>query len=114
MTHLATTSSAEAGPEEALDENSVRPERLEANCLRAPRKGALAAAMAGSDPGMGFDRDGGEPVVRKLRHFRLVLVDNRGSGLSDLPAGSFRVADMAGGVVAVLDHAGVRTATLWA
>ena len=56
----------------------------------------------------------GEPVVRELRHFRLVLVDNRGSGLSDLPAGSFRVADMAGGVVAVLDHAGVRTATLWA
>ena len=45
--------------------------------------------MAGSDPGMGFDRDGGEPVVRELRHFRLVLVDNRGSGLSDLPAGRF-------------------------
>jgi 3-oxoadipate enol-lactonase len=61
--------------------------------------------------GMGFDRHGWAPVVRKLqRHFRLVLVDNRGSGLSDLPAGSFRVADMAGDVVAVLDHAAVRRA----
>jgi pimeloyl-ACP methyl ester carboxylesterase len=39
-----------------------------------------------------------------------VLVDNRGSGLSDLPAGSFGVADMAGDVVAVLDDAGVRRA----
>jgi pimeloyl-ACP methyl ester carboxylesterase len=37
-------------------------------------------------------------------------VDNRGSGLSDLPAGSFGVADMAGDVVAVLDAAGVRRA----
>ena len=61
--------------------------------------------------GMGFDRHGWDPVVRKLqRHFRLVLVDNRGSGLSDVPAGSFSVADMAGDVVAVLDDAGVRRA----
>jgi 3-oxoadipate enol-lactonase len=61
--------------------------------------------------GMGFDRRGWDPIARKLRrHFRLVLVDNRGSGLSDLPAGSFGVADMAGDVVAVLDDAGVRRA----
>jgi 3-oxoadipate enol-lactonase / 4-carboxymuconolactone decarboxylase len=39
--------------------------------------------------GMGFDRFRWEPVLRKLRrHFRLVLVDNRGSGYSDLPTGS--------------------------
>jgi len=58
--------------------------------------------------GMGFDRSGWEPVLRKLRHrFRLVLVDNRGTGRSDRPAGSFAVADMAGDVVAVLDAAGV-------
>ncbi len=58
--------------------------------------------------GMGFDRHGWDPVARKLRrHFRLVLVDNRGSGRSDLPAGSFGVADMAGDVVAVLNDAGV-------
>jgi 3-oxoadipate enol-lactonase len=58
--------------------------------------------------GMGFDRFGWEPVLRKLRrHFRLVLVDNRASGLSGRPAGSFAVADMAGDVVAVLDAAGI-------
>lgn len=61
--------------------------------------------------GMGFDRFGWEPVLRKLlRHFRLVLVDNRGSGGSDLPTGSFGVADMATDIVAVLDAAGVRRA----
>lgn len=61
--------------------------------------------------GMGFDRSGWEPVTRKLRrHFRLVLVDNRGSGRSDLPSGSFGVADMAGDVLAVLDRAGIRRA----
>ena len=58
--------------------------------------------------GMGFDHSGWEPVLRKLRRrFRLVLVDNRGTGRSDRPAGSFAVADMAGDVVAVLDAAGV-------
>ena len=37
--------------------------------------------------GMGFDRSGWDPVLRKLRHhFRLVLVDNRGFGRSDRPA----------------------------
>jgi 3-oxoadipate enol-lactonase len=61
--------------------------------------------------GMGLDRFGWEPVLRKLRrHFRLVLVDNRGFGRSDRPAGSFAVADMAGDIVAVLDAAGIRRA----
>lgn len=61
--------------------------------------------------GMGLDRHGWEPVRRKLqRHFRLVLVDNRGSGRSDLPAGSFDVSDMAVDVLAVLDRASVRRA----
>jgi 3-oxoadipate enol-lactonase len=61
--------------------------------------------------GVGFDRFGWHPVLRRLRrYFRLVLVDNRGSGRSDLPAGSFGVADMAADVVAVLDDAGVRRA----
>src|SRR6516225_11829857 len=61
--------------------------------------------------GLGLDRFGWEPVLRKLqRHFRLVLVDNRGSGLSERLPGSFAVADMAGDIVAVLDAAGVRSA----
>jgi 3-oxoadipate enol-lactonase len=58
--------------------------------------------------GMGFDRSGWEPVLPSLgRSFRLVLVDNRGAGGSDRPAGSFTVADMAGDIVAVLDAAGI-------
>lgn len=58
--------------------------------------------------GMGFDRLGWQPVLGELRrHFRVVLVDNRGSGRSDRPAGAFEVADMVGAVLAVLDAAGV-------
>jgi pimeloyl-ACP methyl ester carboxylesterase len=61
--------------------------------------------------GMGFDRSGWEPVLGKLgRRFRLVLVDNRGFGLSDRPTGRFTVADMAGDILAVLDAAGIRRA----
>jgi len=61
--------------------------------------------------GMGLDRQGWGPVLRRLRrHFRLVLVDNRGFGQSDRPAGWLAVADMAGDVVAVLDAAGIRRA----
>ena len=60
--------------------------------------------------GMGLDRLGWEPVLRKLRRrFRLVLVDNRGVGHSG-QAGSFTVADMAGDIVAVLDAAGISRA----
>ena len=58
--------------------------------------------------GMGFDRSGWDPVLSALRRrFRLVLVDNRGTGRSDRPDGSFNVADMADDVVAVLDAAGI-------
>ena len=60
--------------------------------------------------GMGFDRLGWQPVLGTLgRHFRLVLVDNRGFGSSSR-AGSFSVADMADDVVAVLDAADIRRA----
>jgi 3-oxoadipate enol-lactonase len=61
--------------------------------------------------GMGLDRFGWEPVLRQLQHhFRLVLVDNRASGLSDRPRRRFAVADMAGDIVAVLDAANIRQA----
>jgi 3-oxoadipate enol-lactonase len=61
--------------------------------------------------GMGFDRSGWEPVLPALRRrFRLVLVDNRGTGRSDQPDGSFTVGDMAADVVAVLDAAGIARA----
>jgi pimeloyl-ACP methyl ester carboxylesterase len=58
--------------------------------------------------GLGFDRSGWGPVVDGLRdHFALLLVDNRGSGRSDQPAGRLAVADMARDVLAVLDAAAV-------
>ncbi len=61
--------------------------------------------------GMGLDRLGWQPVLGHLgRRFRLVLLDNRGSGRSDRPSGSFTVADMVGNAVAVLDAAGIHRA----
>jgi 3-oxoadipate enol-lactonase len=61
--------------------------------------------------GLGFDRSGWDPVTPGLaRRFRLVLVDNRGSGRSEATADSFTVTDMARDVAAVLDHAGIRAA----
>ena len=58
--------------------------------------------------GMGFDRSGWDPVLSAMRRrFRLVLMDNRGTGRSGQPDGSFAVADMAGDVVAVLDAADI-------
>ena len=61
--------------------------------------------------GMGFDRAGWGPVLRRFRrYFRLVLVDNRGTGRSSQPSDSFSVTDMAQDVVAVLNAAGIRRA----
>lgn len=63
--------------------------------------------------GLGFDRSGWDPVVPGLlAHFRLLLIDNRGSGRSDLPTGRVAVRDMAADVVAVLDAARIRRAHL--
>lgn len=56
--------------------------------------------------GLGFDRAGWGPAIRPLlRRFRLVLIDNRGSGHSDAAAGPFSVSDMADDVLAVMDDA---------
>jgi 3-oxoadipate enol-lactonase len=61
--------------------------------------------------GLGFDRSGWAPVTRRLqRRFRLLLVDNRGSGRSDVTANSVTVGDLSNDVVRVLDAAGVRRA----
>jgi 3-oxoadipate enol-lactonase len=61
--------------------------------------------------GLGFDRTGWEPILAPLqRRFRLILIDNRGSGDSDPSPQPFQVAQMAKDVIAVLDHAGIATA----
>ena len=55
--------------------------------------------------GLGFDRSGWAPVIPALRRrFRLVLIDNRGSGRSTTADRKFTVADMAMDVTAVLDR----------
>ena len=61
--------------------------------------------------GLGFDRSGWAPVVSALRRrFRLVLIDNRGSGRSTAPDRKFTVADMAADVAAVLDSSRIARA----
>ncbi len=55
--------------------------------------------------GLGYGRLGWGPFADLLatRH-RLVLIDNRGIGESDRPAGPYRVEDLATDVLAVVDH----------
>ncbi len=61
--------------------------------------------------GLGFDRTGWNPVIGMLRkHFRLILMDNRGSGASDRDGRLFAVSDLARDAVAVLDAAGIARA----
>jgi 3-oxoadipate enol-lactonase len=61
--------------------------------------------------GLGFDRSGWAPVISALkRRFRLVLIDNRGSGRSITPDRKFTVADMAADVAAVLDSSRIARA----
>ena len=61
--------------------------------------------------GLGFDRSGWAPVISPLsRRFRLVLIDNRGSGRSTTPDRKFPVAEMAADVAAVLDSSGIARA----
>lgn len=71
-----------------------------------------AGAVAGAPwailvHGLGYGRWGWEPVVAPLaERFRLLLLDNRGIGSSDVPEGPYTAAAMAVDVLAVLDHAG--------
>ena len=58
--------------------------------------------------GLGYGSWGWEPVVGPLaERFRVVTLDNRGIGASDVPPGPYSAAQMASDVVAVLDDAGI-------
>jgi 3-oxoadipate enol-lactonase len=58
--------------------------------------------------GLGYARWGWEPVVDRLAATRrVVLIDNRGIGASDVPEGPYTAAQMAGDVLAVVDDLGV-------
>ena len=51
------------------------------------------------------------PLVSK--HFRTILLDNRGVGQSDVPPGPYPIATMAADTAAVLDAAGVESADIY-
>lgn len=58
--------------------------------------------------GLGYARWGWEPVVDQLAaRYRLVVIDNRGIGESDVPSGPYDTETMAGDVLAVLDDLGL-------
>lgn len=61
--------------------------------------------------GLGTDQLGWMLQRRAFsQRYRCILVDNRGSGRSDKPAGAYRLEDMAHDAVAVLDHEGIASA----
>jgi 3-oxoadipate enol-lactonase len=61
--------------------------------------------------GLGYARWGWEPVADALaERFRVVLLDNRGIGESEAPAGPYTAAEMADDVVRVLEEAGIERA----
>ncbi len=62
---------------------------------------------------MGFGADGNVwelHVAEYEKHFKCIILDNRGVGKSDQPEGPYTTAIMAEDVVAVMDHAGVTKA----
>jgi len=64
--------------------------------------------------GLAYDRAGWGRLPDLLaERFRVVLLDNRGVGESDAPAGPYAVAQMADDVVAVLDDAGIERTNLF-
>lgn len=59
---------------------------------------------------MGFGADGNtweKHLEVYEKHFRCIIIDNRGVGLSDQPAGPYTTAMMAADTIAVMDDAGV-------
>jgi len=62
---------------------------------------------------MGFGADGNvweKHVVEYEKHFKCILIDNRGVGKSDQPNGSYSTKMMANDTVAVMNHAGIQNA----
>lgn len=62
---------------------------------------------------MGFGADGtvwNKHVSVYEKHFRCIILDNRGVGLSDQPKGPYTTKMMAEDTIAVMDHAGVKVA----
>jgi 3-oxoadipate enol-lactonase len=94
--------------------------RITLTRTRTARSGPLSITYNVYDPllvrrpwlllvqGLGFDRLGWDPVLPGLRQrFRVVTMDNRGTGRSDAAERVFAVPDLARDAVAVLDAAGL-------
>ena len=88
---------------------------------RVARNGGVALAydVRGQGPplvliqGLGVGRWGWEPVADRLaRRFQVITIDNRGIGASDSPPGPYSARVMAEDVLAVLDSAGVASASV--
>jgi pimeloyl-ACP methyl ester carboxylesterase len=63
--------------------------------------------------GVGIGGWGWEPVADRLaRRFQVITIDNRGIGASDTSAGPISTRTMVQDVMAVLDHAGIRHASV--
>ena len=59
---------------------------------------------------MGFGATGDvweKHVAEYQKHFKCILIDNRGVGKSDQPEGPYTTSEMAEDVVAVMNHAGI-------
>jgi pimeloyl-ACP methyl ester carboxylesterase len=64
--------------------------------------------------GLGYDRYGWGPLPDLLAEdFRVVVLDNRGVGASDAPAGPYSVQQLAEDAIAVLDAAGIEQTNLF-
>ena len=62
---------------------------------------------------MGFGADGNvweKHVAEYEKHFKCILIDNRGVGKSDQPKGPYSTKMMADDAVAVMNHAGIENA----
>src|SRR5208282_3455753 len=104
--------------------------RLRADCWRASgiRSETSMPFVENQGAKIYWDAEGkGEPVLLLMglgypsalwhrsrpvlsQHFRTIAFDNRGAGLSEVPAGPYSIATMASDAAAVLDAAGVSTA----
>ena len=87
--------------------------------MTAPTAVRIAWERRGAGPslvlihGLGYARWGWEPVADPLaERFEVVLLDNRGIGESDAPAGPYTTIAMAEDVVRVLDEAGLGSANV--
>jgi len=61
-------------------------------------------------PGLGCDSQAWLPVINGLSNrFRIIAIDNRGAGRSDVPGSPYTIRDMADDASRLLDHLSVRS-----